>query len=63
MLYEVITLGLVGDPAAVERLVASLADSHPLVRGRAAEALGRIGDRRAAAEVARFVTRTRNNFV
>ena len=48
-------LGLIGDKSAVDRLVASLGDSEAVVRARAAEALGRIGDPRAAAEVARFV--------
>jgi cyclophilin family peptidyl-prolyl cis-trans isomerase/HEAT repeat protein len=48
-------LGLTGDRAAVDRLVAALADSDSAVRGRAAEALGRIGDPRAAAAIARLV--------
>jgi cyclophilin family peptidyl-prolyl cis-trans isomerase/HEAT repeat protein len=48
-------LGLIGDKGAVERLVASLGDSEAIVRARSAEALGRTGDPRAAAEVARFV--------
>ena len=36
-------LGLLGDAAAVERLLASLQDPEAVVRARAAEALGRIG--------------------
>jgi cyclophilin family peptidyl-prolyl cis-trans isomerase/HEAT repeat protein len=39
-------------------LIAALGDSQPIVRGRAAEALGRIGDRRAGADLAQFVVRT-----
>ena len=48
-------LGLAGDRTAVDRLLAALADSDAGVRGRAAEALGRIGDPRAAAAIARLV--------
>jgi len=39
----------------VDRLTAALADSDAGVRGRAAEALGRIGDARAAPAIARLV--------
>ena len=42
-------------PAAVDRLLASLQDSDEQVRGRAAEALGKIGDPRAALPIARLV--------
>ncbi len=51
-----LALGLVGDRTAVERLQLALRlDPNAGVRGRAAEALGRIGDTRAAADVARLV--------
>ena len=42
-------MGLIGDPSAIDRLVASLKDNASEVRARAAEALGRIGDPRATA--------------
>jgi len=48
-------LGLAGDSGAVDRLLAALADADAGVRGRAAEALGRIGDARAAPGIARLV--------
>ena len=48
-------LGLVGATTAVDPLLASLADPDGGVRGRAAEALGRIGDARAAPAIARLV--------
>ena len=48
-------LGLAGDRGAVDRLLAALADADTGVRARAAEALGRIGDPRAAPAIARFV--------
>lgn len=41
-------LGLIADPAAVEPLRAAVADASPLVAGRAAEALGLIGDTASA---------------
>jgi len=40
-------LGRIGDPGAVEPLIAALQDEDPLLRGAAAEALGKIGDSRA----------------
>jgi cyclophilin family peptidyl-prolyl cis-trans isomerase/HEAT repeat protein len=48
-------LGLARARVATERLRAGLADTDAGVRGRAAEALGRIGEPRVAAEVARLV--------
>ena len=45
-------LGLIGDRAAVDALLAALRDPEPVVRARAAEALGQIGDARAAPAVA-----------
>ena len=33
-------LGLIGDAVAAPALIAALADASPIVRGRAAEALG-----------------------
>jgi len=49
-------LGLIGDPSADARLVQALTtDASPIVRGRAAEALGRIGDREAAAAIGEMV--------
>ena len=38
-------LGLIGDAAARSALLAALKDPQPLLQGRAAEALGQIGDR------------------
>ena len=40
-------LGMIGDPEATAALEAALDDPAPLVQGRAAEALGRIGPPRA----------------
>ena len=48
-------LGLAASPLAVDRLLASLKDADGQVRARAAEALGRIGDARAAVPIARLV--------
>jgi cyclophilin family peptidyl-prolyl cis-trans isomerase/HEAT repeat protein len=51
-------LGLIGDASAVEPLVGALDDASPLVRGRAAQAIGLIGPdggAAAAAPVARMV--------
>ncbi len=48
-------LGLIGDRAAVDGLLAALRDPEPVVRARAAEALGQIGDARAAPAVAQLV--------
>jgi HEAT repeat protein len=51
-----LALGLVGDRTAVERLQLALRlDPDAGVRGRAAEALGRIGDARVAPDIARLV--------
>jgi cyclophilin family peptidyl-prolyl cis-trans isomerase/HEAT repeat protein len=51
-----LSLGLVGDRAAVERLQLALRlDPDAGVRGRAAVALGRIGDARVAPDIARLV--------
>jgi HEAT repeat protein len=40
-------LGKIGDPRAVDSLIATLSDSYDLARRSAAEALGKIGDPRA----------------
>ena len=49
-------LGLLGDRSAIERLQLALRlDPDAGVRGRAAEALGRIGDPRVAPDIARLV--------
>ena len=48
-------LGLIGDPLAVDPLLLALKDPEPVVRGRAAEALGQIGDARAAPAIAQMV--------
>lgn len=50
-------LGLVGDPGATDALVAALGDQSPLVQGRAAEALGRMGAERAAEAIGRLVAK------
>ena len=50
-------LGLVGDPSARTPLLAALADSDPLVGGRAAEALGMLGVRADATAVSDMVLR------
>jgi HEAT repeat protein len=44
-------LGLLGDRSAVSALTTALGDADPRVRGRAAEALGLIGDAAAAAPI------------
>jgi cyclophilin family peptidyl-prolyl cis-trans isomerase/HEAT repeat protein len=46
-------LGLIGDASAAPQLTQALADPTPLVRGRAAEALGQIGAKDAAAAIAK----------
>jgi cyclophilin family peptidyl-prolyl cis-trans isomerase/HEAT repeat protein len=48
-------LGLIADRSAVEPLRAALADAAPLVAGRAAEALGLIGDADAAPAIGKLV--------
>jgi HEAT repeat protein len=48
------TLGRIGDPAAVDELVATLWDDDARVRLKAAWALGRIGDMRAYAPLQRL---------
>ena len=48
-------LGLIGDPAARPALQAALAQPAALVQGRAAEALGQIGDRADAGAVSAMV--------
>jgi len=50
-------LGLIGQPGAVEALKAALADASPIVQGRAAEALGAIGDAASAAPIAAMAAR------
>ena len=40
-----VALGNAGDPTATPALTAALVDRHPLVRGHAAWALGRLGAR------------------
>lgn len=49
-------LGLIGSRAALEPLHAALADPSPMVQGRAAEALGRIGDPASAPVIARMAS-------
>jgi cyclophilin family peptidyl-prolyl cis-trans isomerase/HEAT repeat protein len=44
-------MGLIGDASAAEALMAALADSDPLIQGRAAEALGLIAHKPAAAPI------------
>ncbi len=56
--YAVRALGSIGDPRAVEPLIATLTDPRELVRSAAAEALGRIGDPRA---IEPLVVALRNN--
>jgi cyclophilin family peptidyl-prolyl cis-trans isomerase/HEAT repeat protein len=46
---------LLGDARGVDRLLAALGDTDAVVRARAAEALGRIGDTRAAGPIAGLV--------
>ena len=48
-------LGLIGDQSAVEPLRAAVADPLPLVAGRAAEALGMIGDAASAPAIGKMV--------
>ena len=48
-------LGLIGDPAARPALQTALGDTNPLVQGRAAEALGMIGNRADADAVSAMV--------
>jgi cyclophilin family peptidyl-prolyl cis-trans isomerase/HEAT repeat protein len=48
-------LGLIGGPGARAALVAALADAHPIVQGRAAQALGRLGFREDATPIATMV--------
>jgi cyclophilin family peptidyl-prolyl cis-trans isomerase len=48
-------LGLIADPSARPALLAALKDTEPIVAGRAAEALGQIGDRRDAEAVSAMV--------
>ncbi|MCU0257197.1 MAG: peptidylprolyl isomerase [Vicinamibacterales bacterium] len=45
-------MGLIGDRSAVDPLRAALRDADPLVQGRAAEALGSIGDAASAPAIA-----------
>ncbi len=49
-------LGLIGDPGAVEPLLAALASPVALVQGRAAEALGRIGQAATAEAIGAMMT-------
>jgi cyclophilin family peptidyl-prolyl cis-trans isomerase/HEAT repeat protein len=46
---------LLGDARGIDRLLAALGDTDAVVRARAAEALGRIGDARAAGPIAGLV--------
>jgi cyclophilin family peptidyl-prolyl cis-trans isomerase/HEAT repeat protein len=48
-------LGLIGDASARPALLAALRDPDPMVQGRAAEALGQIGDRTDAAVISAMV--------
>ena len=48
-------LGLLADKTAVPALTTALQDADPRVRGRAAEALGLIGDTGSAAAVGQMV--------
>jgi cyclophilin family peptidyl-prolyl cis-trans isomerase/HEAT repeat protein len=48
-------LGLIGDPAARPALLGALKDPQPLLQGRAAEALGQIGDRTDADAIGAMV--------
>ena len=50
-------LGLLGSPLAADALVAALSDPEPVVQGRAAEALGRIGSVGSAPVIAGMVQR------
>lgn len=54
-------LGLIGDAAASPQLTEALADASPLVRGRAAEALGQIGAKDAAAAIAKLAAEYATN--
>jgi HEAT repeat protein/cyclophilin family peptidyl-prolyl cis-trans isomerase len=49
-------LGLIGDRSAVEPLRAALADASPIVSGRAAEALGLIGDTDSAPAIGKLIS-------
>jgi cyclophilin family peptidyl-prolyl cis-trans isomerase/HEAT repeat protein len=49
-------LGLIGDPGAAEALTPALAGADPLLQGRAAEALGRIGGKEPAAAIGAMMT-------
>jgi HEAT repeat protein/cyclophilin family peptidyl-prolyl cis-trans isomerase len=49
-------LGLIGDPQAVEPLVAALSDPDALVQGRAAEAIGLVGHKEGAAPIAEMMS-------
>src|SRR5688500_12614458 len=53
------TLGALGDPAAIDPLIAALEDADP-VRLAAAAALGRLGDRRAAPALLREIQHASN---
>jgi cyclophilin family peptidyl-prolyl cis-trans isomerase/HEAT repeat protein len=48
-------LGLIGDAAAADALMAAVADPNPLIQGRAAEALGLIGHKAAAPAIAAMI--------
>lgn len=48
-------LGIIGSAEARGALIAALGDSHPVVQGRSAEALGLIGNRDDAAAIAAMV--------
>lgn len=48
-------MGLIGDASAAPALTAALADADPLIQGRAAEALGMIPHKPAAAPVAAMI--------
>lgn len=49
-----LVLGRLGDPRAVDVLIAALGDSSDAVRGSAASSLGQLGDQRAAAALERL---------
>jgi cyclophilin family peptidyl-prolyl cis-trans isomerase/HEAT repeat protein len=49
-------LGLIGSRSALEPLQAALADPSPMVQGRAAEALGRLGDLASAPAIVRMAS-------
>jgi cyclophilin family peptidyl-prolyl cis-trans isomerase/HEAT repeat protein len=48
-------LGLIGDRTAVDVLRSALADTSPIVQGRAAEALGLIGDEGSASAIGEMI--------